>query len=59
MSERGNLRKTYEPLTLSGWEGCAHLDCLPQCDWHGGHCERLRLHLAAIGEESSDDAVKR
>ena len=22
------------------WEGCTHLDCLPECDVRNHHCER-------------------
>lgn len=50
----GNLTKKYEPLVLDGWDGCSHLDCLPRCKFMNGHCERLRLHLIAVGEEEPE-----
>lgn len=34
-----NLAKEYPPDFLTGWTGCSHLDCLPQC--LAGYCERL------------------
>ena len=42
-SLKNNLTKKYPDDFLAVWDGCAHLDCLPECR-HGlgtGYCERL------------------
>jgi hypothetical protein len=40
---KDNLTIEYPPDFLAGWDGCSHLDCLPQCrlGLESGYCERI------------------
>jgi len=40
-----NLTIEYPPDFLAVWDGCQHLDCLPQCrvGLESGYCERIEL----------------
>jgi hypothetical protein len=48
-AKRDNLTQDYPAEFLALWEGCSHVDCLPQCLLHSmdsGYCARLEAAYA-------------
>ena len=39
MENKTNLMTRYKDEFLRGWQGCSHLECLPECSH--GYCQRL------------------
>jgi hypothetical protein len=51
MTRPDNLTKEYPLEFLELWDGCGHLDCLPECrlGLETGYCARIEKAFAEFG----------
>jgi len=57
MNQPDNLTKPYPQEFLEIWEGCGHLDCLPECriGLENGYCARIEKAFAEFNASALAD----